>query len=177
MSDIKKNRKEIRQKVKMGAAFIKGARDQGLVLTVKHFALNEQESNRATEQAMREIYLKAFEISIKEGKPYGVMTALNCVGPDWSSASKALVTNLLREEWGYLGFVTGDATTSAIGGYASVIDSLMAGNDATLSMFNTDSTIKTLKDGVRKRAGIHNIPDAAGHAQHWLHDPADRRGQ
>jgi beta-glucosidase len=159
---------------KMGAAFIQGARDQGLVLTVKHFALNEQESNRATyglytwasEQAMREIYLKGFEISIKEGQPYGVMTALNRVGSNWSSASKALVTDLLREEWGYLGFVTSDATTSATGGYASVIDSLMAGNDGTLSMFNTGSTIKTLKEGYEKepdyttylmQQAMHNI--------------------
>ena len=140
---------------KMGAAFIQGARDKGLVLTVKHFALNEQESNRATygvytwatEQAMREIYLKAFEISIKEGNPYGVMTALNRVGPHWSSASKALVTDLLRNEWGFMGFVTSDATTSATGGYTSVTDTLIAGNDGILSMFNVGSTKRSLKDG------------------------------
>ena len=159
---------------KMGAAFIRGARDKGLVLTVKHFALNEQESNRATygvytwatEQAMREIYLKAFEISIKEGNPYGVMTSLNRVGPDWSSANKALVTDLLRNEWEFMGFVTSDATTSATGGYTSIINTLMAGNDGTLSMFNTGGTIKSLKEAYEKepeyttylmQQAMHNI--------------------
>lgn len=143
---------------KMGAAFIQGARDKGLVLTLKHFALNDQESNRATyglytwatEQAMREIYLKAFEISVKEGHPYGVMTALNRVGPEWSSANKALVTDLLRNEWGFVGFVTSDATTSATGGYASIIEALIAGTDGTLSMFNTGGTIKALEEAYEK---------------------------
>ena len=138
---------------KMGAAFIQGAREKDLVLTVKHFALNEQESNRATygvytwatEQAMREIYLRAFEISIKEGNPYGVMTALNRVGPYWSSANKALVTDLLKNEWGFVGFVTSDATTSATGGYTSTIETLQAGNDGILSMFNTGGATKSLK--------------------------------
>ncbi|HBX71205.1 MAG TPA: beta-glucosidase, partial [Chloroflexi bacterium] len=101
----------------------------------------------ATEQAMREIYLKAFEISVKEGQPYGVMTSLNRVGPDWSSANHALVTDLLRNEWGFKGYVTSDATTSATGGYTNVLETLVAGNDGILSMFNTGGTTKTLKAG------------------------------
>ncbi len=140
---------------KMGAAFIQGAQEKGLVVTLKHFALYEQESNRATygvytwasEQAMREIYLKAFEVAIKEGHPYGIMTSLNRVGPNWASASKALVTDLLRNEWGFQGFVTTDATLSATGGYAKPIDALQAGDDGILSLLDAGPTMNALKDG------------------------------
>ena len=92
---------------KMASAIISGCASQGLVTTIKHFVLNDQESNRAgiytwaDEQTMREIYLKAFEIPIKETKCCGIMSAFDRLGTVWCGASSALLNDLLRTEWGF----------------------------------------------------------------------------
>jgi len=124
---------------KMASAVVAGAKAEGLVTTVKHFALNDQETNRlgvftwAEEQAMREIYLKAFEIPLKETKAAGVMSAYNRLGTAWCGASSALLNDLLRGEWGFEGFVVSDFSSNATGtGYMSPVLAVYNGNDTML---------------------------------------------
>ncbi len=99
---------------KMCAAVVAGAQSKGVFVMLKHFALNDQEGNRADlatwadEQTMREIYLKAFEIPVKEGGARGIMAAFNRMGNLWSGYSYELLTEVLREEWGFEGLVITD---------------------------------------------------------------------
>lgn len=100
----------------IGGAEVKAATDEGMMVYVKHFALNDQETNRtngictwATEQSIREIYLKAFEKAFKEGKSLAVMTSFNAIGAQWAGSNSALLQNVLREEWGFHGAVDTDA--------------------------------------------------------------------
>ena len=100
----------------MGGLEVKGATEKGVMVYVKHFVLNDQETNRTngvctwiTEQALREIYLKAFESAFKDGKSTAVMAAFNSVGPQWSGSCESLLVNVLREEWGFHGAVITDA--------------------------------------------------------------------
>ena len=95
-----------------------GATENGLICYVKHFAFNDQDNYRQNnictwldEQSAREIYLKAFEQPIKAGG-MGVMTSMNAVGPVWAGGCKALLTNILRDEWGFHGAVITDAVVS-----------------------------------------------------------------
>lgn len=94
-----------------------GIQSQGVYCYLKHFALNDQDTNRqglcvwANEQAIREIYLKPFEIAVKEGGALGVMASLNRLGSMWTGAHKGLMTNILREEWGFCGAATTDMDT------------------------------------------------------------------
>ena len=125
---------------KLAAAMIRGCSSEGLVVTIKHFALNDQESHRngvftwADEQTMRELYLKAFEIAIKESDCAGVMSAYNRVGPDWCGGSEALLVNVLRREWGFDGFVVSDFTSNVLGnGYMSPVLGVYNGNDTILT--------------------------------------------
>ncbi len=124
----------------MGAEIINGAWGQGLVTTIKHFVMNDQESQRAgvftwaDEQAMREIYLKAFEIPVKESACHGIMSAYNRIGTDWCGASSALLKDLLRNEWGYDGYVVSDYSNNFIGnGYMSPVLAIYNGNDTMLT--------------------------------------------
>ncbi|WP_328514415.1 glycoside hydrolase family 3 N-terminal domain-containing protein, partial [Streptococcus suis] len=99
---------------KLASAVIQKASEQGVYTYLKHFALNDQETNRqrvatwSNEQAIREIYLKAFEVPVKEGKAPGVMSSFNRVGTTWTGASYELLTTVLREEWGFVGTVITD---------------------------------------------------------------------
>lgn len=101
------------------AAEVSGATENGLICYVKHFAFNDQDNYRQNnictwlnEQSAREIYLKAFEQPLKAGG-MGVMTSMNAVGPVWAGGCKALLTNILRDEWGFHGAVITDAVVSA----------------------------------------------------------------
>lgn len=103
----------------MAAAEVSGATENGLICYVKHFAFNDQDNFRQNnictwlnEQAAREIYLKAFEQPIKAGGT-GVMTSMNAVGTIWAGGCEALLTNILRGEWGFHGAVITDAVVSA----------------------------------------------------------------
>lgn len=115
----------------------KGATDKGVIVYIKHFALNDQETDRtsngiltwANEQTMREIYLKAFELPIVEGKTRGVMSAFNRIGTTWAGASYELLTEILRDEWGFEGVVV---TDMFMGGYMKPDLMIRAGNDLTL---------------------------------------------
>ena len=99
---------------KMGAAAVAGIQAQGGSATPKHFACNNQEykrlvnDSRVSERALREIYLKGFEICIKESKPKNIMTSYNKVNGEWSYYNYDLVTSILRGEWGYEGCVMTD---------------------------------------------------------------------
>lgn len=105
---------------KLAAAQIKGCNSKGVYCFIKHFALNEQETHRSiggnaswvTEQAMREIYLKPFEIAVKEGGATGVMTSFNRIGTRWTGGDYRLCTEILRNEWGFQGSVICDFNTN-----------------------------------------------------------------
>ena len=125
---------------KMAAAIINGCSSRGLVVTLKHFALNDQETHRggvytwADEQTMRELYLKAFEIAIKESDCAGIMSAYNRIGADWCGAKSSLLIDLLRTEWGFDGFVVSDFTSNiSASGYMSPVLAVYNGNDTILT--------------------------------------------
>ncbi|MBP5177800.1 MAG: fibronectin type III-like domain-contianing protein, partial [Clostridia bacterium] len=104
---------------KIAAAEIRGMQSRGVIPVIKHFVANEQETHRSingncswlTEQSLREIYLKAFEIAIKEGECRGIMTSFNRVGTMWTGGDYRLCTEILRDEWGFKGFVICDFNT------------------------------------------------------------------
>ena len=99
---------------KMGAALIHGVQSVGVGTSLKHFAANSQEYARLVtyslidERALREIYLKAFEIRINESKPWTIMSAYNLLNGSYCSGNKKLLTDILRKEWGYEGLVMSD---------------------------------------------------------------------
>ena len=115
---------------------IKGAASKGVYYYLKHFALNDQETNRlevtcwSNEQALREVYFKAFEIPVKEADARGVMTSVNRIGATWPGASYELCTTLLRDEWGFEGMVV---TDNCMGDYADPDQAIRAGNDLMLA--------------------------------------------
>ena len=100
---------------KIAAEEIKGAKDHGVYSYIKHFAANDQETNRIyqmltwmNEQALREIYLKGFEIAVKEGGAGAVMDGHNFIGDRWTGATPELNNGVLRDEWGFRGLVSTD---------------------------------------------------------------------
>lgn len=99
---------------KIGAALVKGIQSKHIGATVKHFALNNKETNRknsdsrVSERAARELYLRAFEIIVKEAKPWCIMTSYNIINGVRASENKELIQGILREEWGFEGMVTSD---------------------------------------------------------------------
>lgn len=99
---------------KMGAAMVRGIQSQHIGASVKHFAANNKETNRkdsdsrVSERALREIYLKQFEIIVKESDPYTIMSSYNIINGIHASEHKELLTDILRGEWGYRGMVTTD---------------------------------------------------------------------
>lgn len=125
---------------RMAAGIVAGAKSQGLITTIKHFALNEQESHRngiftwADEQTMREIYLRAFEIPVKEAGCDGIMSAYNRIGTNWCGGCSELLNDLLRTEWGYTGYVVSDYSSNMTGsGYMSPAVGVYNGNDTMLT--------------------------------------------
>ncbi len=147
---------------KLGAAMVRGYASQGVYAYVKHFALNDQESNRlsisvwSNEQAMRELYLKAFEVVVKEGKATAMMSSYSYLGDTWAGASRALLTEVLRDEWGFQGTVV---TDSAMGNtsWMDINLALRAGGDMMLCLMgvNLDSSSNTAQQEMRR--ACHNI--------------------
>lgn len=103
----------------MGAAEVQGIQSRGVLPTVKHFVANEQETHRSiggdlswlSEQALREIYLKPFEYTVKRGETRGIMSSFNRIGTRWTGGDYRLLTEILRNEWGFNGLVICDFNT------------------------------------------------------------------
>ena len=123
----------------MAAAEIRGAQSNGVVPYMKHFALNEQETHRddngvatwATEQAIRELYLRPFEIAVKEADAKGIMSSFNRIGATWTGGDFRLLTEVLREEWGFEGSVICDFNVSS---YMSAKQMIYGGGDLNLTL-------------------------------------------
>lgn len=121
----------------MAANVVKAAKTKGVYTYVKHFAVNDQETDRdngglitwLNEQAMREIYYKPFEYTVKEGKTSAMMSSFNRIGTVWAGGCYELLTDLLRKEWGFEGMVITDYAT---GNYMSSNQMIRAGGDLVL---------------------------------------------
>lgn len=129
---------------KMAANAVLGAEKHGVYAYIKHFALNDQETNRtemlctwSTEQAIREIYLKPFEIAVKEGGAKAVMSAFNYIGTTPAGAHPSLLNTVLRDEWGFRGFVLTDYY--GVYGYQDADRMIRNGNDCMLVAYDTET--------------------------------------
>ena len=147
---------------KMGAAMVRGCNEKNVYTYIKHFALNDQETNAigganwCNEQAMREIYLKPFELSVKEGESKAIMTTWSRIGATWAGASKPLLQNVLRDEWGFEGFVITD--NAMMGDFQNADQAIAAGNDMMLSSTQKEITIDETAEGRQlMRKACHNI--------------------
>lgn len=129
---------------RIAANAVTGAEKYGVYAYIKHFALNDQETNRCSmlctwtnEQAIREIYLKPFEIAVKEGKAKAVMSSFNYIGTRWAGGSSELCNTVLRDEWGFQGFVLTDYF--GVYGYMSSDQAIRNGTDAMLVAYDTET--------------------------------------
>ena len=126
---------------KTAAQAAAGAKEHGVYSYIKHFALNDQESGRelmlctwSTEQAIREIYLKPFEIAVKEGGAQAVMSSFNYIGTTWAVGHEGLLNRVLRDEWGFQGMMLTDFFMGM--GYMDAEQGIRSGNDFCLSPYD-----------------------------------------
>ena len=175
---------------KTAGAYITGVQKNDVGTSIKHFAANNQETNRMntdahiSQRALREIYLKGFEIAIKESKPWTVMTSYNYINGTYSSESKDLVQTILRDEWGYEGTVMTDWFGGKDGavqmwagndmlqpGKAEQFDSIVAGvKGGKLAEADLDRNVQRILNLVEKSPRYQgyqysNKPDLKAHAQ------------
>ncbi|MBO5328064.1 MAG: glycoside hydrolase family 3 protein [Clostridia bacterium] len=147
---------------KLAAEVIKGAKSKGIYTYLKHFVLNEQETKRdetglvtwANEQAMRENYFVPFEICVKEGKTSAIMSSFNRIGVTWTGGSYNLLTELLREQWGFEGMVITDYNLKK---YMDTDQMIRTGGDLNLSGGKNPTSISTATDVSSIRRATKNI--------------------
>lgn len=140
---------------KMASAMVKGIQSNHVGATVKHFALNNKETNRknsdsrASERAIREIYLKAFEIIVKEANPWAIMSSYNIVNGRRTSENHELLTDVLRGEWGFEGAVTTDWWTNG-----EHYKEVAAGNDIKMATGFPERLMEAVHKGIITRAEL-----------------------
>jgi len=140
---------------KIAAAYVRGIQSQGVGTSIKHFAVNSQETNRSnvdevvSQRALREIYLKGFEIAVREANPWTVMSSYNQVNGEFAQQSHGLLTTILRDEWGYRGIVMTDW-----GSKEGTMKAVIAGND--LMEPGNQTEINRIIEGVKNGT----IPEA-----------------
>lgn len=129
---------------KIAAAAVQGAEEYGVYAYIKHYALNDQETNRnsmictwSNEQAIREIYLRPFEIAVKEGGADAVMSSFNYIGTEWAGGCDALCNTVLRDEWGFQGMVLTDYF--GVYGYMNSDQAIRNGTDIMLVAYDTET--------------------------------------
>ena len=143
----------------MASAVVKGLKNEGAIGCIKHFACNNREMKRSysdsvvSERALREIYLKGFEILVKEGDALAIMTAYNAINGHWAASNYDLNTTVLRDEWGYDGLVMTDW-------WAFMNDAIEGG---TMSRQNTANMLRAQND-------IYMVVDNNGAATNILRD-------
>ena len=134
---------------KTAAAYIKGVQSNGVGVSVKHYAVNNQEVNRmendarVSQRALRELYLKGFEIAVKEAAPWTVMSSYNKLNGEYTQQSHGLLTTVLRDEWDFNGIVMTDWGTKQ-----GTVKAVKAGND--LMEPGTDVEIQRIIEAVKK---------------------------
>ena len=140
---------------KMGAAMVKGIQSNNVAATPKHFAVNNKETNRKhsdsrlSERALREIYLKGFEIIVKEADPWVIMSSYNVINGQRASECRELLEDILRGEWGYKGVVTTDWWTRA-----EHYKEIKAGNDIKMANGYTERVLASMEKGAITREEI-----------------------
>ncbi len=141
----------------MASNAIKGAQEHGVYAYMKHFALNDQEGNRTSmvatwsnEQAIREIYLRPFEISVKDADCHAVMSSFNYIGNCWAGGCSELLKNVLRGEWGFVGFVETDYF--GVYGYMTADQGVRNGSDLMLCTTGNDFNTVTVLTNSSKQA-------------------------
>lgn len=140
---------------KMAAAMVRGIQSRHIGASVKHFCCNNKETNRkesdsrVSERALREIYLKGFEIAVKEAQPWTLMTCYNLVNGRYASEREDLLTGILREEWGFEGMVTTDWWNKAY-----QYKEIKAGNDLKMGAGEPDAVLEALREGKVTREEI-----------------------
>ena len=175
---------------KMSAAYVKGIQSNGVGVSVKHFAANDQEVNRQSNdsrvsaRALRELYLKGFEIAVREADPWTVMSSYNKLNGEFTQQSHGLLTTILRDEWGFNGIVMTDwgnkeGTVAAVHagndlmepGMQNEIDRIVAAvKDGSLDIADLDRNVRRILQYIVRTprfAGYKysNKPDLAGHAK------------
>ena len=142
---------------KTAAAMVRGVQSNGVGATIKHYALNNQETNRMAndaqvdQQTAREIYLKGFEIAVRESQPWAVMTSYNKINGTYAPENEDLIEKILRQEWGFEGMVMTDW-----GGGRDAVATVNAGNDLLMpgSAQQIQAIIEAVQNGTLDEAII-----------------------
>lgn len=152
----------------LAASYINGLQDEGISACVKHFAVNNQETNRSSisvevdERTLREIYLKAFQIAIKKGRPDAVMCAYNKLYAIWCSENSFLLKQVLRKEWGFEGLVVSDW-----GAVHDADKAIKAGMN--LIMPHRKSIVTEVKNGLEEGTlKREELDEAVRHVLEWV---------